>query len=378
MANTPIPAEERDWLDSVSDYFKTHPKIILPAVIVIVLIAYFAGQHFFTTQPIGTDPTVAGRPLSNPAQHLHSFAIDPLQPGVIILGSHYGVFASSNNGASWPQNRGLLDTLMITYLSPSITDTKTIGMVGISPSGINFNGSNGLYVSHNEGASWTHMADPAGVSPDTSRYLIYSVPTASNTWMAIYVGLGLYVTTDDGHIWSLLKAPVSHQESQRVVWVSQSNPQLILLGSTVGLYRSIDGGKTWQTDSQINSGVSVIRSVPTHPDTVYISSDAGIYRSDDGGKTFELVSTNVTNAAFSQLAVGYQNANILYGLVGQQIWSSTDGGKVWNQTSQLNTSYPMGLYVSPQNDQQIYVGFYTPAEVIESTDGGKNWHLVAS
>ena len=196
--------------------------------------------------------------------------------------------------------------------------------------------------------------------------------------MAIYVGFGLYVTTNDGHTWSLLKAPVSHQESQRVVWVSQSNPQLILLGSTVGLYRSIDGGKTWQTDSLINSGVSVIRSVPTHPDTVYISSDAGIYRSNDGGKTFELVSAIVTNAAFSQLAVGYQNANILYGLVGQQVWSSTDGGKDWNQTSQLSTSYPMGLYVSPQNDQQIYVGFYTPAEVIESTDGGKNWHLVAS
>ena len=81
--------EEHDWLDGVGGFVRARPWVgVIAGAVVVAIIAMLIHA---ANQPIGTDPTVAGRPLSNPDQHLHTLAIDPSHPGVVYLGSHYGL-----------------------------------------------------------------------------------------------------------------------------------------------------------------------------------------------------------------------------------------------------------------------------------------------
>ncbi len=365
--------EEQDWLDRVVAFGRARPWVgIIAGAMVIALVA---GLIHAANQPIGTDPTVAGRPLSNPDQHLHTLGIDPVQPGIIYLGSHYGLFTSTDDGKTWPQPRGALHTLMITCLAPSALTRGGIGVVGIDPGGGNF-GNNGIFLTQDGGQHWTRAKDPAGMPIDTQRYLV-TPGTQARQWYAIYTGYGLYRSDDEGQSWQLLRVP-DKTEAQHVLWLNPANPQQLLLGTTAGLQRSQDGGATWATVTSVTGGVYSIQSSAASPRDVYVAGESGVFHSTDAGQTFTEVSNNVTSAPFARLAVSKQHTNLLYGLAGNQVWGSHDSGATWQQLVILKTATPSALLVAPDNDQHLYVGFYSPAIVVESLDGGKTWTQIAS
>src|SRR5690349_19598674 len=68
---------------------------------------------------------VAGRPLSYSQTHLHTIALSK-RPGVVYLGTHYGIFTSTDGGRSWPQSQGDLNTNMITAIAVSPTDPNLL------------------------------------------------------------------------------------------------------------------------------------------------------------------------------------------------------------------------------------------------------------
>ena len=368
--------EEQDWLDRAWGYVRARPWVGLIAGAVVVALLVVVLHGFDASQPIGTDPTVAGRPLSNPDQHVHTMAIDPMHPGIIYLGSHYGLFTSTNDGKAWPQKRGALNTLMITSIAPSPLAQNAVGVVGIAPSGGNF-GQNGIYVTQDGGQHWYRATDPPNIPTDTQRYLI-AAGASIHQWYAIYTGVGLFRSDDDGHTWKLLRAPVSNQEAQRVFWLNPAHPNEMLLGSNLGLQRSQDGGATWANVGSVSGGVFSISASPADATTVYLAGDNGVYRSTDSGQSFALASGVVSSAPFARLALSHQHANILYGLAGSEVWQSVDGGATWQQRITLQTSSPSALFVAPDNDQHLSVSFYSPPIVVASLDGGKTWRQIAS
>ena len=374
--NNSIDADQ-DWLERATHAVKGNRLIWVPGLVVLVVIAVFVFQKLnATTDPLETGPTVTGHPLSNPDQHLHTLAIDPLHPGTVYLGSHYGLFVSMDDGKSWPQAHGSMDRLMITSLSSSLTESGGVGMIGSAPSGGDF-GQNGIYFSHDHGTTWTRAKDPAGAATGLNRYIVVASPNAPKSWLAIYVGVGLYATDDDGQTWRLLRAPASSQDTQRALWVSKTHPHDIFLGSNLGLSVSHDDGAHWSTVPSVASGVFNITASAANADTLYLATDAGIYRSTDDGANFVLVSSPVDQSPFNRIAASTQHPNVVYGLVGQGVWLSTDSGVNWTQQATLSTSQPMSLIVAPNDDQHVYVGFYSPAVAAASTDGGKSWNIIA-
>jgi photosystem II stability/assembly factor-like uncharacterized protein len=367
-------AEEQDWLDHVLAYLKPRPFIWGPAAATLVLIAVLILRGCDASQPIGTDPTVAGRPLSNPDQHLHSLAIDPIHPGVIYLGTHYGLFTSTNGGKTWPEKRGQFNTLMIISIAVSPLQPATLAILGMDP---NY-GNNGVYITH-DGHHWTRATDPPGATSNTQRYLVAYGATV-HQWFVICDGIGLFVTNDDGRTWKFLRAPVSDHEALRAFWQSPANPQILMLGSNLGGYVSQDGGATWSTLNGLpqGDGVHSIAGTPAAANDVYLAADDGVYLSSDGGQTFARQSGLVSSAPFTTISVSHQRASVLYGLAGNEIWRSGDGGATWVQQSILQTSFPSALIVAPDNDQHLYAGFYAPPDAVESRDGGKTWHVIAS
>lgn len=154
------------------------------------------------------------------------------------------------------------------------------------------------------------------------------------------------------------------------------------------LYKSLDGGKTWHTDSfwdNLNSQPTQakikLNDLPCHivfdnsgNAVVAASGMSGIYRSKDGGQSWEAVNNGVRTkfsekdgVGVSALVISPSNNNILYAVAGDYTLIKTENmGDSW-QTLQDFTSVN-GLSVNSSDPDQIYLSF---APTIKSSDGGK-------
>ena len=129
MAQTPPPASVKPTATKVRR--RPFQVLLLVLLAIPVVVVWQVLNYSFNN----TDPTVAGQPLSNPKTHLHLVALGG-QPGVVYLGTHYGLFTSTDGGQTWPQSQGVLNTLMILNLAISPSNPRVLAVIGRPSSGI--------------------------------------------------------------------------------------------------------------------------------------------------------------------------------------------------------------------------------------------------
>ncbi len=227
---------------------------------------------------------------------------------------------------------------------------------------------------------------------------------------------GVWKTTNGGVSWiPISDGQPFGTASIGDVAVSESDPNIVYAGTGEydirgnvsigdGIYKSMDAGKTWKKIGLENTRqISRIRINPKNPDLVYVAAlghvwapneDRGIYRSKDGGKTWEKILYKGPKVGASELVFDPTNANILYagfweayrkpwdlesGGPGSGIFKSTDGGDTWTELTK-NAGLPkgvignVGLSVSAANPDRVYA--LLEAEdggVFRSDDAGKTW-----
>jgi len=174
-----------------------------------------------------------------------------------------------------------------------------------------------------------------------------------------------------------------------------------------GIWKSVDAGKTWQHMGLRNSRhIPRIRINPKNPDIVYAavlgdlykaSQDRGVYKSVDGGKTWRKVLYANANAGAIDLVIDPNNSRILYastwnvrrtpyslssGGKGSALWKSTDSGETWTNISSRK-GLPKGIWgisgvsVSPVNSDIVYAIIENKeGGVYKSIDAGKTWKRV--
>jgi len=217
-------------------------------------------------------------------------------------------------------------------------------------------------------------------------------------------GGGLWKTTDAGISWKPVTDGQIHYSSVGAVAVSASNPDVVYIGTGEadirgniiqggGAYKSSDAGKTWThiglAETQV---IAKIRVHPTNPDIVYVAAfghhaapnaDRGVYRSKDGGKTWEKILFRDNKTGADELVIDPNNPQVIYvalweayrnafemssGGPGSGIFKSTDGGDHWTEISH-NPGLPktmlgkIGLSVSGADSNRVYAQ-------IEAEDGG--------
>lgn len=191
-----------------------------------------------------------------------------------------------------------------------------------------------------------------------------------------------------------------------IIWVGtgeNNNQRSVAYGD--GVYKSMDGGKSWKNMGLKNS--EHIGKIIVHPDNsniVYVAAigplwkkggDRGVYKTIDGGKTWEAVLTIDEHTGVTDLVIDPRNPDVLYaaafqrarhvftylgGGPGSGIYKTTDGGTTWEKANSGLPSVDLGrigLSISPANPEIIYAiveaakgksGFY------RSTDRGASWH----
>ncbi|MGB9794670.1 MULTISPECIES: stalk domain-containing protein [Caldisericum] len=162
--------------------------------------------------------------------------------------------------------------------------------------------------------------------------------------------------------------------------ISPVNPNLIYIGTKIGLYASDDGGESfWQRTidpSQEEVWVKAVCPSPIEEKTVFIGTyGKGLLVSKDGGFSWESMNTGLTSQDIETIAIDPKNTKIMYvGTYGSGIFKSTNGGKSFSLKSKdLPTLRIKKIVLSPQDTNIVYVVLYDNAGIFRSDDGGNNW-----
>lgn len=158
-------------------------------------------------------------------------------------------------------------------------------------------------------------------------------PRDVNTYYFGSTGGGVWKTVDSGLTWRNVSDGFFKRASVGALAVSESDPNVIYVGmgeTTIrsnvsrgdGVYKSTDGGRTWtHCGLEATQNIGEIAIHPTNPDIVYVAAfghvwgeneDRGLYRSQDGGKTWERILYKSAKAGANEIAMDPTNPRILY------------------------------------------------------------------
>lgn len=193
MASTQSTSPSADEQGQVGPQ-KGHRLLIIFLAFAVILLV---GWQVISTRGNKTDPTVAGRPLSNAQTHLHTVAVGS-RPGTLYLGTHYGIFTSTDNGRTWPQARGMLHTLMVTAIASSPNDANALALIAIP--GVTGGAAAGTYFSQDGGTHWT-LRNPPNLSKEAYPYTIKASAADDQHFYVYYLYAGWFETRDMGRHW---------------------------------------------------------------------------------------------------------------------------------------------------------------------------------
>ena len=236
-------------------------------------------------------------------------------------------------------------------------------------------------------------------------------------WMGTSGG-GVWRTDNAGGTWSNVSDTGIRSGSIGAVEVSPVDQNLIWVGTGSGcprgnimngdgMYRSLDGGSTWQHLGLEDAGlIPRIAPHPTEPGTAFVavlgdifepSPTRGVYRTRDGGASWEQVLFVSEKTGAVDVAIDPFNPRVLFAAMwtaerkpwtltdgGEEggIWKSTDGGDTWVQLSSGLPDGPIGrigLAVSPAQRGRIWAHVSAPygeGGVFLSDDGSSTWSLI--
>jgi photosystem II stability/assembly factor-like uncharacterized protein len=269
-------------------------------------------------------------------------------------------------------------------------------------------GSGGVWKTTNAGTTWTPVFDNEGsysigcVVLDPKNPNVVWVGTGeNNSQRSVGYGDGVYKSTDGGRTWANVglkqsehvgKILIDPRDSD-VVYVTAQGP-LWGPGGDRGLYKTTDGGKTWNRVLNIdeNTGVTDVVLDPRNPDVLLAASyqrrrhvwtiinggpGSGIHRSTDGGKTWKKVTAGLPAGDLGRigLAVAPADPDTVYAIVEAAdgaggIHRSTDHGVTWEKRNPFasQAQYYSHVVVDPVNKDRLYV---MNVFIQVSDDGGK-------
>lgn len=344
--------------------------VLLAALVVLALLG---GQWLNQKQK----SMVPGRPLSYPQTHLHTVVMSS-SPGVVYLGTHYGLFTSMDGGRSWPQSQGALNTSMVTSVAVSPDNPDLLAALAIPTSGLS--SRMGVYVSPNAGRDW-HFSAPAGLSATAYPYTILSGPGAGGHFYVFFNYTGWFETHDLGQHWqAITSGPLSNIQTPSLL-IDPAQPVHLLLGGDLGLFETRDDGQHWQQIKGINGNVITLTATEPAgktPRTIFAATDQGLYRWQDSPNAPAQI-TQITSLPASSPPTRLEfsaNGNALYALTGSDLWFSSDQGKTWQKRWHFTRSDMVSLTLNPANPRELLAGFFSPALVLISTDAGTSWQTL--
>ncbi len=357
--------------------------------------------------------TVSGLPARNIGSATMSgriAAVDAVEENgritVFVGAASGGVWKSVNGGTTYKPVFDREDVQSIGAVAIDPSNSKNV-WVGTGEAWLRNSVSvgDGIYKSTDGGENWTNV----GLKDSEHIAKILVNPAASNDVLACATGhlwddndeRGVYQTTDGGKTWKKVLAGANGASGCAMMARSKQEPKTVYAvmwdfrrqgwtfrsgGPGSGLFKSIDGGATWNEINEANAkglppkpyGRIAVQVAESKPNVVYANIEAekgrGLYRSDDGGATWtKLDASNFMvwrPFYFGNLIVDPKNENKVFkpDLI---LLLSNDGGKTFNVVSSAAHGDFHDVWIDPKNTNIVIAG--DDGGLWRSEDGGNRW-----
>jgi len=275
--------------------------------------------------------------------------------------------------------------------------------------------SGGVWETHNAGVTYTPIFDGeksysigcitlAPTNPD----IVWVGSGENNSQRSVPYGDGVYKSVDGGQKWQNMGLKRSlhigriivDPNDEDIVYVAALGP-LWGSGGDRGVFKTSDGGQTWQNVLQIDDDTGVVDLVmdPTNPQVMYAASyqrrrhiwtlidggpGSGIYKTSDGGDTWHELTNGLPEADMGRIGLAISDAdpNTVYAIIEAALgkggfYRSVNAGQTWQKMSSHVASSPQyynELVADPTHPGRVY-SQDTFLQVTE--DGGKTWNRLS-
>jgi len=272
-----------------------------------------------------------------------------------------------------------------------------------------------IWKTTNNGTTWAPVFDKYGayaigcLKMDPSNpHVIWAGTGENNHQRQLGYGDGVYKTEDGGATWNNMGLKESRQIG--MIAIDPRNTDILYVaaegsiwgpGGERGLYKTTDGGVTWNKvlDISENTGINNVVLDPRNPDIIYATSEqrrrhvyakigggpeSAVYKSKDAGKTWEKIMKGLPSVHIGGmgLAISPVNPDVLYLIMEAQgdaggFFRSVNRGASWEKMSSHHSSgqYYNEIFCDPVDIDKVY-SVETRSQV--TTDGGRTWARVGN
>jgi photosystem II stability/assembly factor-like uncharacterized protein len=278
----------------------------------------------------------------------------------------------------------------------------------------------GVWKTHDGGQRWYNISD--GTFKTGS---VGAITVSESHTNVVYVGMGehaprgvmtshgdgVYKSIDSGKNW----VHIGLKESQHIarIVIHPTNPDVVYVAAQGalhgpnkerGIYKSIDGGKSWKQILYVNesTGASELSMDMSAPNTLYATmweherkpwkvisggEGSGVYKSLDGGENWAKIEKGLPDELGKMgISVSRANPNKVYAIVESDtdkdlggLFLSTNAGGSWSRVSDDNrltqrSWYYNEVFADPNDEETVYV---LSAPALRSIDGGKSWETLS-
>ena len=296
-----------------------------------------------------------------------------------------------------PFDEGTVSALSFRMVGPALTSGR-VADIAVHPTNTDLwyiaAASGGVWLTKNHGITFQPIFDGYGsysigcveLSPSNPN-TVWVGSGENNNQRSVSYGDGVYKSVDGGksftnmglkqseHIGSI----VIHPTNEHVLWVAAYGP-LWSKGGERGVYKSVDGGKTWKRTLFISddTGVAEVVIDPSNSDILYASAhqrrrhewtyigggpESTVYKSTDGGETWREIASGLPKLDMGRigLAVSPADPNWVYAIVEGRydkggVYLSTNKGESWNKQGGFSTSgnYYQEIFCDPLNKRKVF------------------------
>ena len=316
-----------------------------------------------------------------------------LASGYFDVGSlnNEGIWRSGDGGVNWTQSLPVNDAFDIVP-HPSLSGQVFAAIGGGDDD------SSGVWFSNDFGQTWSQRNNGLPDSDKIDRIQLAISADGLQSLYAIIFTAGdatrIYKSRDNGVSWTPVASgisgdygdgPVDQGGYDLCIAVNPTDGDDVWAGN-VELYRSTDGAtfnrvrnfgffNAW--DSPMHLDYHIIRFAPSDPNTIYVGNDGGIYRSTDGGSSWQALNSGINTLQFYRVASSPHNANTLIagaqdnGIIGHK---SVIAGvnQRWNN---LSTGDGYACFFDPTNPNIVYASTQN-INLFKSTNGLDGFNFI--
>jgi len=307
-----------------------------------------------------------------------AIAPHPKDPDIIYVLTHDAVLKTRDGGRGWQKifTDMTQSRVLAVGLDPTAPSTVYVGTK-----------DDGVYKSYDGGQHWMSRRvglDDVRVTAEVQQ-IVFGPGRRPRVLLA--TAMGVFESADEGESWHKRMAGITDVLMVTTLVIAPLRPEILYAGTSGGVYKSIDGAKTWAAvnaglipgegaRSSRALGVTALAVDPHRTDTLYAGTLDGLFKTIDGGRSWRRIGQDLPNQFMSAVAIDPSAPDVLFVAGRAGIFKTWDGGFTWKPRNDgLGSLNVLSMAASPVVKEPVYVGT-NGGGLYRSRDGAATWERV--